>query len=183
MTAPADSTPVLASEHSEDTEPPERFDAEVVEEAGDWSAIEARNPLVARIASTMEKHPSCARLRGRSATVVLADNELVRALNRTYRHKDTPTNVLSFPFGTSPDTDDAGHLGDVVLALETVLREAADQGLPPEHHFQHLVVHGLLHLIGFDHEAEEDAIKMEQLETRILGELGIPDPYALMQSD
>jgi probable rRNA maturation factor len=161
MNAPADSTPVLASDPSEDTEPPERFDAALIEEAGDWSAFPARDSLVARIASTMEKHPSCARLRGRSANVVLADNELVRTLNRTYRNKDTPTNVLSFPFSASPASDDAGHLGDVVLALETVLREAAEQGLPPEHHFQHLVVHGLLHLIGFDHEVEEDAVEME----------------------
>ena len=183
MNAPADSTPVLASEHSEDTEPPERFDAALIEEAGDWSVFPTRDSLVTHIASTMERHPPCARLRGRSANVVLADDELVRTLNRTYRHKDSPTNVLSFPFEESPNSGDPGHLGDVVLALETVLREAADQSLPPEHHFQHLVVHGLLHLIGFDHEVEADAVEMETLETRILGELGIPDPYTLMQSD
>ena len=89
----------------------------------------------------------------------------------------------SFPFAASPNSEETGHLGDVVLASETILMEAAEQGIPSEHHFQHLVVHGLLHLVGFDHETDAEAAAMEQLETRILADLGIPNPYASMQSD
>ena len=182
MTASADSTPVLASEPAEEAEPPERFEIVLIEEAGDWSEFPAREGMVANVAAIMVRDASCARLRGRDANVVLADNELVHSLNRTYRGKDGATNVLSFPF-VSPSGSETAHLGDVVLALETVVREATEQSIPPAHHFQHLVVHGLLHLIGFDHEAEPDAVEMEQLETRILAALAIPDPYALTQSD
>ncbi len=183
MNAATDSTPVLASEPAEEAEPPERFNAVLIEEAGDWSALPAREELIARIAAVITMHPSCARLRGREANVVLADDALVRTLNRTYRGKDAATNVLSFPFAASPGSEETGHLGDVILAQETVLKEAAAQGIPAEHHLQHLVVHGLLHLIGFDHETDAEAAAMEQLETRILAELGVPDPYASMQSD
>ena len=102
-----------------------------------------------------------------------------------YRGKDAPTNVLSLPFREEPH-DPAGaaqprHLGDIVLAVETLQREAAEQGIPPLHHLQHLVVHGLLHLLGFDHDAEVEAEAMERLETRILATLGVPDPYAAVE--
>jgi probable rRNA maturation factor len=88
--------------------------------------------------------------------------------------------VLSFPAGpTIPiDENEARFLGDVVLALETLQREAGDLGLPVEHHMQHLLVHGLLHLFGYDHEMDEEARAMESLEVRILKRLGIADPYA-----
>ncbi len=91
-----------------------------------------------------------------------------------------PTNVLSFPAGPGIpiDDDDPRFLGDVVLALETLQREAAEQGIPVEHHMQHLVVHGLLHLFGYDHTTDEEAQVMEGLEVGILGRLGIADPYA-----
>lgn len=183
MTASINSTPVLASEPAEEAEPPERFEIVLIEEAGDWSAFPAHAKLIAAIAAVMEKNASCARLRGREANVVLADDELVRSLNRAYRGKDVATNVLSFPFVSPPGREEAADLGDVVLALETVVREATEQSIPPVHHFQHLVVHGLLHLIGFDHEIESDAVDMEQLETRILAELAIPNPYAVTQAD
>lgn len=183
MTTSTDSTPVLASEPAEEAEPPERFNAVLIEEAGDWSAFPMREDLIARITTVIEAYPSCARLRGREANVVLADDVLVRTLNRTYRGKDAATNVLSFPFAASPGSEETGHLGDVILARETILKEAAEQGIPSEHHLQHLVVHGLLHLVGFDHETDAEASAMEQLETRILAELGIPDPYTSTQSD
>jgi probable rRNA maturation factor len=183
MNATTDSAPVLASEPAEEAEPPERCEIVLIEEAGDWSEFPAREELVANVAAIMVKYASCARLRGRDANVVLADNELVRSLNRTYRGKDGATNVLSFSFVSPSGSEETAHLGDVVLALETVVREATEQSIPPAHHFQHLVVHGLLHLIGFDHEAEPDAVEMEQLETRILAALAIPDPHALTQSD
>lgn len=114
-------------------------------------------------------------------SVVLADDATVRALNRDHRGKDTPTNVLSFPIGGAGVA--AGGpaaplmLGDVVLACETVTAEAAAQGKTVADHLRHLVVHGVLHLAGHDHEDDAAAERMERLETRILADLGVGDPY------
>ena len=110
--------------------------------------------------------------RKRSLTIVLADDRRVRALNARDRRKDKPTNVLSYPSG------ERAFLGDVVLARQTVWREAKSQGKTPADHVAHLVVHGALHLLGYDHETSEaDAERMEALERRILAKLGIADPY------
>lgn len=110
--------------------------------------------------------------RKRSLTVALADDRRVRALNARDRKKDKPTNVLSYPSG------ERGYLGDVVLARQTVWREAKSQGKTPADHVAHLVVHGTLHLLGYDHETgDADAERMEALERRILAKLGIADPY------
>ncbi|MBM3546713.1 MAG: rRNA maturation RNase YbeY [Alphaproteobacteria bacterium] len=104
-------------------------------------------------------------------SLALADDAAVRVLNRDYRGKDKPTNVLSFESGERP------FLGDVVLALETVLSEAKDQGKRPADHLTHLVVHGVLHLLGHDHETTRDAKRMERMEVEVLAGLGVPDPY------
>ena len=110
--------------------------------------------------------------RKRSLTVALADDKRVRALNARDRKKDKPTNVLSYPSG------ERDFLGDVVLARQTVWREAKSQGKTAADHLSHLVVHGTLHLLGYDHETSEaDAERMEALERRILAKLGIADPY------
>lgn len=127
---------------------------------------------------------AAARRRG-ALCIVLSSRAEVRALNRTWRGKDRPTNVLSFPAGADHrrSTGEAGEhsgtplLGDVVLACETVLQEARRQGKQPQHHLSHLVVHGVLHLLGYDHEAAGEARAMEGLERRILARLGIADPY------
>jgi probable rRNA maturation factor len=109
-----------------------------------------------------------------TVTIALSSDDEVAALNARFRGKAKPTNVLSFPASDgSPD----GVLGDIILAQETVLREASDQGTPPVHHVQHLVVHGILHLLGYDHEAPGEAERMEALEIRILEKLGIANPY------
>jgi probable rRNA maturation factor len=115
-------------------------------------------------------------------SIVLADDDRVQAMNRQYRGQDKPTNVLSF---ATLDDEDAPLpvgapllLGDVVLAFETMQREALEQGKPLADHFGHLVVHGVLHLLGFDHEDDADATEMESLERAILAALGVPDPYA-----
>ena len=102
--------------------------------------------------------------------VVLANDRLQRRLNRDFRGADKPTNVLSF--AGAPE-----GLGDVVLALETVAREARTQGKSLADHVAHLVVHGVLHLMGYDHETRREAARMERLEARILDRLGIADPY------
>jgi probable rRNA maturation factor len=108
----------------------------------------------------------------RSLTVALADDKEVRALNKRDRRKDKATNVLSYPSGEKK------FLGDVVLARQTVWREAKEQKKTPADHLVHLVVHGTLHLLGHDHETSDaDADRMEALERRILKRLGIADPY------
>jgi probable rRNA maturation factor len=179
MNDPGDSTPSISSiaePAPAEPEPPGRLALAVVEEAGDWGAFPTRDEAIGRAAAAVAD--CCAGARGSEACVVLADDALVRGLNRDYRGKDAPTNVLSFPFENPPAEAGPRHLGDVVLALETVRAEADAQGIPPEHHLQHLVVHGLLHLLGFDHEADADAEIMERLEVEILATLGVPDPYA-----
>ncbi|MDZ7714462.1 MAG: rRNA maturation RNase YbeY [Rhodovibrio sp.] len=120
---------------------------------------------------------------GAEVSVVLADDATVRDLNRAYRGQDKPTNVLSFANledAHAPDRPDGEPvlLGDVVLARETVLAEARAQGKTPGDHLSHLCVHGLLHLLGYDHMAEAEAEAMEALERRVLAGLGIADPYA-----
>ena len=114
-------------------------------------------------------------------SLVLADDITVQALNRDYRGQDKPTNVLSFAAledGGPALPGEPVALGDVVLALETVLREAREQGKPLADHLRHLTVHGALHLLGFDHESDEEATEMEALEVSILAGLGIADPYS-----
>ncbi len=108
----------------------------------------------------------------RGIAIALGDDELLRDLNRRYRGKDKPTNVLSFEDGTP------GRLGDIALSLQTLRAEARDQGKTLKAHFQHLVAHGTLHLLGFDHEEAAQAERMEGLERRILAGLGVADPYA-----
>ena len=112
--------------------------------------------------------------------IMLSDDAQQRGLNRTYRGKDSSTNVLSFALADPDSLTPPGApvlLGDVVLAFETVAREAAEQNKPLSHHLQHLVVHGVLHLLGFDHENDADAAIMEAREVEILQTLGVPDPY------
>ncbi len=114
---------------------------------------------------------------------MLGDDALVRSLNATYRGKDKPTNVLSFPFQARARRREARHLGDVVLAAETIAREADEQDIPPVHHLQHLVVHGLLHLLGFEHDDGRPRPKTwRRLEIEILATLGVADPYAPAES-
>lgn len=111
-------------------------------------------------------------LRG-EASLLLADDDALQALNRDFRGKDRPTNVLSFP-AAAPFRP---FLGDIAVSLETATREAAEKGVSLGDHAAHLIVHGLLHLIGYDHETDDDATVMETLETRILATLGVADPY------
>jgi probable rRNA maturation factor len=114
--------------------------------------------------------------------VMLTDDAGIRTLNRNWRGIDKPTNVLSFPAlqptGQPRPGDAPRMLGDIAVAYETTRREADDEQKPFDHQLSHLAVHGFLHLIGYDHECDADAEIMEALETEILAQLGIPDPYA-----
>ena len=114
--------------------------------------------------------------------VMLTDDAGIRTLNKNWRGQDKPTNVLSFPAlqptGRSSQPDGPRMLGDIAIAYETARREADDEEKPFDHHLSHLSVHGFLHLVGYDHENDDQAEAMEALERAILAELGVPDPYA-----
>ena len=120
-------------------------------------------------------------------SLVMADDEEVHALNKQWRAKDKPTNVLSFPMlsreeglHAAADEGAPGMLGDMILAHGVCLREAAEKGVSVETHATHLVVHGLVHLAGYDHElGEAEAEEMENLERKALALMGIADPYAV----
>jgi probable rRNA maturation factor len=147
-------------------------------EATDWEALAERAH-----ATLSQVAPELANPR-LSASLLFSDDSEVHALNREWRGKDKPTNVLSFPMlereellALSPEGPPE-LLGDIALALETCAREAADKGVPLEHHAAHLVVHGLLHLAGHDHvHSDEEAAAMEALEIKALALMGIADPY------
>ena len=109
-------------------------------------------------------------------SVVLTDDAAIQKLNRDWRGQDKPTNVLSFPAVQRAATAPA-LLGDIVIAYETVAREAAAEGKPFAHHVAHLAVHGFLHLLGYDHDSDAEADAMERLEARILARLDVPDPH------
>lgn len=142
------------------------IDVEIEDEA--WSAA---LPEAEALAETAAR----AALDGEGGVVILlTDDASVAELNIRFRDKAGPTNVLSFPAPDNPE----GLLGDIALAYGVCTREALEQGKPLAHHLQHLVTHGVLHLLGYDHLVDDEAEEMEALERRILAGLDIPDPYA-----
>jgi probable rRNA maturation factor len=151
---------------------------EIEIEADAW--LEALPDAAARVRAAAEaalaeaKGPAEAEI-----TVLLTDDAEQRTLNAEFRSKDKPTNVLSFP---SPEFA-APHLGDVSLAYETCAREAKEQSKPLRDHLSHLVAHGVLHLLGWDHESDAEAEAMEALERKVMAKLGVPDPYLARGSD
>ena len=112
-------------------------------------------------------------------SVALMGDRGVQRLNRTFRGKDKPTNVLSFPADSLAEPGRRAEIGDIALALGVVKREAKEQGKAAADHLAHLMVHGVLHLLGYDHETDKDAARMEALEREALATLGIADPYTL----
>ena len=148
---------------------------EISRNSDGWpEALDARAEQAVRAALAQSK----ARITGPAElSVVLTDDAEQRVLNRDWRGIDKSTNVLSFP-QIEPFGPVSGLLGDIILARETLEREAAEQGVSFEDHFTHLVVHGFLHLLGYDHMDDDEALAMEGLETQILASLGVADPYA-----
>ena len=157
---------------------PAASEVAVVVAAPEWRRRLRTAPAIVRRAARAALGATGVRRPGELA-VVLADNRLSRKLNRTWRGKDKPTNVLSFPaIGNETRPKDAPRLlGDVVLAGGVVAAEAEAQGKLLSAHLAHLVVHGVLHLLGHDHERARDARRMEALEIRILRDLGVANPY------
>lgn len=114
-------------------------------------------------------------------SIVLSNDEEIRKINAQWRQKDQATNVLSFPaFPLEVGQTPSIMLGDIILARETILNEAAEEKKTFEHHLTHMIVHGLLHLLGYDHETDAEAEEMEKLEREILYRLAIDDPYAVL---
>lgn len=143
-------------------------------EAGDWP--EGLEPLAERALSAALDHCGRAIAGPCEISVLLTDDAAQQVLNRQWRGKDYPTNVLSFPAIEAEESVE-GLLGDISLAHETLVREAGNLEKPFEDHFVHLLVHGMLHILGFDHETEHEALAMEARETDIMALLGYPDPY------
>jgi probable rRNA maturation factor len=151
---------------------------DVLIEAGAWPARAKLRALAERaIGAAVDR--ACPDLEpGAEVSLLFTDDSHMRRLNLRYRGKDKPTNVLSLPAARLLVGRLGPPLGDIVLAAETVAREARAQGLAANDHLTHLIVHGFLHLIGYDHEDDAEALVMEGLETAILGDLGMADPYA-----
>jgi probable rRNA maturation factor len=170
-----------APDDGDDSAPPDddpdlSLDIDVVLDGGDWDQVAGAEQLVRAAAEALAGELAISHA---EVCVALSNDEQVAELNGSYRGKPKPTNVLSFPaVPMLPVEGEPRFLGDIVLALETLQREAADLGVPLAHHMQHLVVHGLLHLLGYDHQAEDEAREMEGLEVRVLSRLGVADPYA-----
>ncbi len=165
------------------------MEIDVLIETDAWEVLDLEALTEAAVKATLEALDMDAE---RCALSLLAaDDARIAALNADFRGKPTPTNVLSWPAveraaetpGEMPDLPDLSadgppvELGDIALAFETCAREAGEGGKTLAHHMTHLIVHGLMHCLGFDHETDADATLMEQLETRILATLGVPDPY------
>jgi probable rRNA maturation factor len=166
---------------SAESEPPQ-IDADIMIGDGRWEAVNGLTTLIPRLVAAALNEAGRSAQAG-SVSIALLSNAEVRSLNKAFRGKDSATNVLSFPAAPPLSTHKsaagpAAFLGDVALAYETVAEEALAQQKPVLHHAAHLVVHGVLHLAGFDHGYDAEAECMEDAERLILGRLGIPDPYA-----
>lgn len=145
----------------------EAFELTIIEQAGDWSDWSADSEAIIQAVFT---HTQCDP-EGRAIALVLSDDVHIQQLNRDFRGKDKPTNVLSFP------SDEAEEWGDIIVSEPTLRREAEEQQKRFSDHMTHMLVHGMLHLLGYDHEIEAEADEMEALEITILAELGVENPY------
>ncbi len=166
-----------------------KLSIDVVKEQGHWNGLEPIGSLIDETARAITKHLGRSTLKDsdgviHQATLALTSDTHIAELNKDFRGKPTPTNVLSFQNSMNTSMM-ANHklgkrvyLGDIVMAEQTILKEASNLNIPFKSHFQHLLVHGVLHLAGYDHETEDNAQQMEALEIRILNTIGIPDPYS-----
>jgi probable rRNA maturation factor len=158
-------------------------EVDVLIESTRWQALPAAEDIVRRAIARAGQAKAVLHPCGAELSVLLCDDEAMAGLNARWRGQDRPTNVLSFPAPqmapapVSLAAERPAPLGDIAIAYETVAREAAEQGKPLADHLAHLVIHGFLHLLGYDHDMDGEAERMEQLERDILAQIGIADPY------
>jgi len=145
--------------------------ADIVVESELWQAEPHAEATVSAAIAAAAAHST----RSGEVSILLADDSAVREINRQWRGLDKPTNVLSFPAADTPAT--RGHIGDIVIAYETLQRECETEGRLFLHHLAHLTVHGFLHLMGYDHETDAQADEMERLESRVMIAMNMPDPW------
>ncbi|TCD16335.1 rRNA maturation RNase YbeY [Oricola cellulosilytica] len=151
---------------------------DVAMEAGDWPSEDTLRALARSAVDAAIARLGPAAIDS-ELSILFTDDAAMTTLNGAWRGKDRSTNVLSFPVvGIAPGDDPGPLLGDIVLAAETVFSEAALEGRSVEDHLRHLIVHGFLHLLGYDHENDTDAEEMEAAETAILADMGVSDPYS-----
>ena len=184
MTENIDGSPLTElTPDDDDGDPDQRLLIDCVHQAGDWLPSEQTENLLAAIAEAV---PTVLSMNDQRLAVALAlaDDSIVRRLNADFRGQDKPTNVLSFPAASANGPEASRRfVGDIALAYETVRDEALHKGIPMRDHMAHLIVHGLLHLLGFDHAADAEADIMERTETRVLKRLAIPDPYQSLNNE
>lgn len=158
--------------------PPAQLQIDILQADDKWAALANASALIrqaAQAALRVQAGPA------HEVSILLEGDAALQALNKQWRGKDKPTNVLSFPAAALPEgvalPDAEVSLGDIALSYDTLAAEALTEGKSLADHLQHLVVHGMLHLQGYDHEAPHEADEMEALERQILSRLGVPDPY------
>jgi probable rRNA maturation factor len=153
---------------------------DVLIESSAWQALPDAEDIVRHAIAFAAASEPMTNYRGAELSVMLCDDQTIAGLNARWRGHEQPTNVLSFPAPPLPGAapDERVPLGDIAIAYETVAREASEQGKPVADHLSHLVVHGFLHLLGYDHHMDGEAERMERLERDILARIGVADPYA-----
>ena len=173
-------TPRFHEEDGADPDPPpvrlDGLDTEVLVESDGWPDAADLRRIVEQSLGAALPLIAGPLPQGATCSIVFTSDAAVRDLNATWRGKDSPTNVLSFPAAAAPSCD-GRPLGDVVLGRDYVANEAQASGIPIDHHIGHLVLHGFLHLLGYDHEDADEAVRMERLESEALSRIGIADPY------
>ena len=152
------------------------IEIDILVAADDWDAVDDLDPLTRACIAAALAETGVRLSDGCEVSLNFCDDGEIQALNGRWRGKDTPTNVLSFP--TPGPTEARPLLGDIVIAFGTVAREAREQDKPFRDHVRHMIIHGFLHLLGYDHVTREEAEEMEALERRIAASLGMNDPYA-----
>lgn len=149
----------------------------LVVEAGDWPDEDKLETMIRRSCRACAEELEIELMPDAEISAVFVNDDRMKTLNNDWRNQDKPTNVLSFPSSDRKGSSWGPMLGDIVFAFETISRESREIGIPLENHLCHLIVHGILHLFGYDHISDEDAVEMETTETHILEHMSIPDPY------
>ncbi|MHB8883915.1 MAG: rRNA maturation RNase YbeY [Methylovirgula sp.] len=164
-----------------DRGPSPQITLDIAVESDRWDCFAEAGALAEAAITAALRHADAEFLPGAEVSLLLCDDAFIRDLNARWRGQDKPTNVLSFPAADDPATTPI--LGDIAIAFETLAREAEDEGKSLRAHYAHLLVHGTLHLVGYDHQNDAEAEEMESLERECLASLGIDDPYRLAVVD